>query len=421
MSGGPALAEQTVAEQAAALPAPAVPAAILQDRHPSPTHCGLEVGSLYAWMLPALVPPLVAGLTLFGWRAAATLSMVVLSTLAAVALWRRVGQRGRSMRFRHALVLGVLLGFLMPAEAFRTGLPWWSLWAGATWPMLTGGGLLLATLYWLFGGVGTRLHPVAATALVLLIAFPTQMTATSVLVRPHLLTGDVLSQMPGPGPGSMEMHLSRVVPADAPHALRMTPASETLTAFMRSTPTDGIWLSLDGLLRELLPPLEDLIVGGHPMPVGLASMSAVLLGGLLILYRGLADWRIPLFMLVSGLMAFFVLRLPVVVTADGPAWRWLACREHGVTWEAMTTFAFYQLAAGPMVLVAFFLATDPACAPATRGGRIVYALGLGILSAAGQLYLSVSTGALATLLVMSLATPWLTRLGVALGRRRRRR
>ncbi|MFN4243748.1 MAG: RnfABCDGE type electron transport complex subunit D [Tepidisphaerales bacterium] len=401
-----------------AVPTPAVPPAVLQDRHPSPTHCGVRIGSLYGWMLPALLPPLLAGVMLFGWRAAAMVLVVVLSTLAGAAGWKRVGQRGRSMRMRHALVLGLLLAMLMPAEAFRTGLPWWSLGAGATWPMLVGAGLLLSLLYWLFGGVGTRLHPVAATALVLLIVFPGQMTATAVLGRPHLWRGDVLSQMPAPTTASDEMHLRRLLPADGPQALRMEPASETLTAFMRSTPTDGIWLSLDGLIRELLPPLEDLIIGGHPMPVGLASMCAVLLGGLFLLYRGLADWRIPLVMLLSGLVALLCLRLPVVVTADGPEWRWLAFREHGMTWETMLTFGFYQLAAGPMVFVAFFLATDSASAPATRGGRILYALGLGVLAAAGQLYLSVATGALVALLVMSLLTPWITRLGVAWGRRR---
>lgn len=398
---------------------PLVPAAVLADPHPRPTHCGVAVGSMYALMLPALVPMLLSGLAFFGWRGAAAVATVVLATLLGVAGWRRVGQRGRSMHYRHALLQGLLLGCLIPAEAFRTALPWWSLGPGATWPLLVGAGLLLALFYWVFGGVGTRLHPVAATVLVLWIAFPAQMTPTAVLARPNLWKGDVLSQLPGRSDPATDPHLSVVLPPEAPDAVRIQSAAETLTAFMRSSPSsDGIWLSLDALLRDQLPPLEDLVVGGHPMPVGLASTAAVLLGGLLLLYRGGADWRIPVWVLVSAFVAFLCLRLPVVITAQGPAWRWLAFREHGVTWETLATFGFYQLAAGPMVLMAFFLATDHASTPASRGGRIVYALVLGVLSAAGQLYFSVPTGSLAALLVVSLATPAITRWGIARGWKR---
>ena len=48
------------------------------------------------------------------------------------------------------------------------------------------------------------------------------------------------------------------------------------------------------LLRDRMPPLEDLIVGGQPAPVGLGSGVAVIIGGLFLLYRGLIDFRIPL-------------------------------------------------------------------------------------------------------------------------------
>jgi electron transport complex protein RnfD len=259
--------------------------------------------------------------------------------------------------------------------------------------------------------VGTRLHPVAASALLLLILFPVQMTPSHVLVRPHLLTGDLLDSAASPQDAGIDPHLSINLPETAPDAFRTEPASSRLTAFMRGSPSpDGIWLSLDALIRDRMPPLEDLIVGGHPAPIGLVSVVAVLFGGLVLLYRGGADWRIPLVVLLSAFAALMCLRLPVVITATSPAWRWFAFTEQGVTWETLATFGFYQIAAGPLAFVAFFLATDHSSVPSSRRGRLLYASLLGVSAAAGQLYFSTSTGPLAALLLLSLLSPALDRL-----------
>ena len=79
------------------------------------------------------------------------------------------------------------------------------------------------------------------------------------------------------------------------NAVASVPASQFLSEYTtgRVSP-DRVWLSLEGLLRDRLPPLEDLILGAHPGPIGTTSAIAVIVGGLLLLYRGVIDYRIPL-------------------------------------------------------------------------------------------------------------------------------
>jgi Na+-translocating ferredoxin:NAD+ oxidoreductase RnfD subunit len=134
----------------------------------------------------------------------------------------------------------------------------------------------------------------------------------------------------------------------------------------------------------------------------------MLLGGLLLLRNG-TSWRTPTLVILSSLVCLVTLRLPIVVTSAGAVYRWLPLRTPGVSWETMTTFALYELAAGPLVFTAFFLAPAGASSPTSRTGQTAYALLLGAGSAAGQLYISVPAGPLLALAVVSLLSPLIDR------------
>jgi electron transport complex protein RnfD len=153
-----------------------------------------------------------------------------------------------------------------------------------------------------------------------------------------------------------------------------------------------------------------LIIAGQPAPIGCASNIAVIIGGLFLLYRGLIDYRIPLLICVAAYGALLVLPIPVVISESGTQWRWLALREQGVGWPMALTFAHYELMAGPALFMAFFLATAPAVRPMARRGRVLFAVTVGILTAAMQLYASVSFGPYLALLLVSLLTPVMDRV-----------
>jgi electron transport complex protein RnfD len=170
------------------------------------------------------------------------------------------------------------------------------------------------------------------------------------------------------------------------------------------------WTSLESLLRDRMPPLEDIIVGGQPAAIGNGSAIALIIGGLFLLYRGLIDYRIPLLIFVAAAICLMVLPIPIVITEDSEHWRWLAMRAPSVGPALAITFANYELMASPLLLCAFFLATAPSVRPMTRRARTIYALLIGAFAAVFQLYVSVSIGPYLALLAVSLATPTLDKL-----------
>src|SRR3954470_3582877 len=60
-----------------------------------PLHGDVGVRRFYAIHLMATVFPLTAGVMLYGWRALLATALVVLGTGSGLAVWKRVGTRGR--------------------------------------------------------------------------------------------------------------------------------------------------------------------------------------------------------------------------------------------------------------------------------------------------------------------------------------
>ena len=129
----------------------------------------------------------------------------------------------------------------------------------------------------------------------------------------------------------------------------------------------------------------------------------------------------PVCIFVGALAALLTLPIPILIKDDGADWRWLAFRTHQIMsplgprferigWAKAVTFANYEIMIGPMLLMAFFLATAPALRPMARRARVIYGLLIGVLAAGMQLYLSISFGPYLALLLVSLLTPLLDRM-----------
>jgi Na+-translocating ferredoxin:NAD+ oxidoreductase RnfD subunit len=331
-------------------------------------------------------------------------------------VWRPVASRGRRIGTARALWLAMLLALALPPHlASRTypGAPT----SAAAWPILPAAGLALAILLWCFAGIGSgRLHPVAVVYLIMVVIFEPYLTPHLVLHRQRIFAGDVIdAALPPPlPPGEAAPQRSDAwtsyAETPARDALYMEPASLRLVTFTtgRQTPARAA-LSLEELLRDYMPPLEDLIVGGHPGPIGDASAIAVIMGGLFLLYRGLIDFRIPLLICVAAIVTLLLLPIPVAVSENVRHWRTLGA-HHGVGWPVAITFVSYELMAGPLLFTAFYLASAPGVRPLTRRGRTIYALLVGAAAAALQLYLDVSYGAYLALLMIGMLTPIFDRI-----------
>ena len=161
------------------------------------------------------------------------------------------------------------------------------------------------------------------------------------------------------------------------------------------------------MLRDAMPPLEDLVVGGHPGPIGSSSAIAVIVGGLFLLYRGRIDYRVPLLVVLAAYLAFLLLPVPVVVSEAGPTWRPICLPRAHQDWATMLTFANYELMASPLLFTALFLAPSPTIAPTGPRAHTLFAVLLGFVAAAAQLYLSCSIGPYIALVLVSQFTPWM--------------
>ena len=382
---------------------------------------GIGVARFYATYALGAGFPAFTGVMLYGWRALAMLAVILPCTFVSLLAWRRIGSRGRQLHVGHGLWLAMLLWLMLPAHLLGA-------YPGTRvqlWPIPVAASLLLVINMWLLGGVGSgRIHPVIVTYLLLVIGFEALLVPTAVLQRHRTFTGDLARATPPPPPAHAYMKEGYLQTPHLPggDALQLEPAAQRLIAFTSGQKRPGrSWLSLESLLRDEMPPLEDLIIGGQPGPIGGTCAVAVIIGGLFLLYRGMIDFRVPLFVLLGALIALLSLPIPLFIKEDGPDWRWLVFRSHEVFtpagirfehvgWAKALTFANYEIMAGPMLLMTFFLATTPALRPMAKRARVIYALLVGILAAGLQLYVSVSYGPYLALLIVSLLTPTLDRL-----------
>lgn len=129
-----------------------------------------------------------------------------------------------------------------------------------------------------------------------------------------------------------------------------------------------------------LPSLMDMFMGNIGGSIGETSAFLLLIGGLYLIIRKVIDWKMPL--VYIGTTAIMLLLL-------------------GIEGDQI----IYQLLAGGLVLGAFFMLTDYASTPVTSMGRIVVAVGAGILTAIIRVNGSFPEGVSYSILLMNVATP----------------
>jgi Na+-translocating ferredoxin:NAD+ oxidoreductase RnfD subunit len=314
------------------------------------------------------------------------------------------------VHLHQALYLAVLLTLMLPAHLFAQGgvricpEPY-------AWLIFPTAALLLVSLLWAIGGVGfSRMQPLLLTYMVVLILFHTALRPQAVLHRSWAWVGDIAQVEPAAPSGAMTLGKDAWISAQENSPYHATyferSAADRLTAYTRGDKAQHrAGTSVQMVIRDTMPPLEDLVVGGHPGPIGSSSAVAVIIGGLFLMYRGLIDYRIPLWAVLFTFVGLMLLPVPLVINEAGPTWGPLILPYLRFDPRTLITFASYELMASPLLLMAFFLATSPSICPMTRRARIVYGVLLGVATAAAQLYLSVSFGPYVALLLVGLLSP----------------
>lgn len=313
-------------------------------------HSGSSISSSMKCVLVSLVPTLLASIYYFRLNAILLVVSCVISAMVFEALCQKIMQRPVAIKDGSAALTGLLLAFCLP-PSLPLGLG------------IFGSFCAIVIGKQVFGGLGNNLfNPAHLARAILLASFPQQMTTWISPVATKAINA-------------------------VTHATGSTDAISAATPLSMLRHSESIWLHGESAINEL-PSLWDLFMGSTGGSLGETCVPALLLGGLFLIFKKIIDWRIPFFYLATVLLITFT---------------------YGYIRQYDSLFALYHLFSGGLIIGAFFMATDWVTSPITKRGRIVYAIGLGLLTSLIRLRGSYIEGVCYSILIMNMLTPLIDR------------
>lgn len=296
----------------------------------------MSVREMMLSVIYALIPGALLSIYYFGWGVLFNLVIAISTCLALEAII--VKGRGRDVQATlndgSALLTACLLALALPPLA-----PWWL--------TVIASFFAIAVAKHLYGGLGFNpFNPAMVGYIVVMISFPLEMTLwTAPMGVQH---GDMN------GWPDFSTTFNWVFFGTLPQAV-------TIDSISMATPID--------LLKTQLSQLHDIsetrtdaryadlfttFSGTGWQWINLAYLA----GGIWLCRKGIADWRIPVSLLIS---LVFISNLFAVID-----------------YSSNSSALFHALSGGTM-LCAFFIATDPVSASTTRLGRWIYGASIGAL------------------------------------------
>ena len=230
-----------------------------------------------------------------------------------------------------------------------------------------------------FGGTGMNIFNVALiTRAFLFFAYPSRMSGDEAFVK--------VDSAFGMGGGSVVDTFTGA-----------TPLGQVATNV-------GDQLQMTNIMGEPISCL-DAFIGFIPGSPGETSMIAILIGAAILLFTGIASWRIMCSVFVGGLgMAALVHALP------------------SVTYPASMLDPWTQLCLGGFAFGAVFMATDPVTGARTNVGQYIYGLLIGVFAILIRVYNSgYPEGMMLAILLMNAFAPLIDHCVVSSNIKRRAR
>ena len=141
-------------------------------------------------------------------------------------------------------------------------------------------------------------------------------------------------------------------------------------------------LDLIGAEGAELPTLGQMFLGLRGGAIGEGCILALLLGFAYLLARRVIHWQTPVIFMGTVFVCFLIS-------------------------SGSFSVALYELLAGGLVLGAVFMATDYTTTPITAEGRMLFALGCGLLTFVIRRFCSLPEGVSYSILCMNILSPWL--------------
>jgi len=318
-------------------------------------HADITVGKMMLRVLIALVPAIIAYTWYFGWGLAINMAIGTVTALFCEYLMLVARKKPIAVFLLDGsvLVTAVLLAFCIPPLA-----PWWL--------MVLGTAFAVVIAKHLYGGLGYNpFNPAMIGYVMLLICFPREMTVwLSPFIFSHLEFGFIAS-------------LKAVF-------LGAFPPGFGMDAISAATPLDLIktQLSIDITVGETK---NNSAIFGDFGGIGWEWIGNwIFLGGVWLIYKKVISWHIPVAMLGSLFLIATIFYLKDADHYSSP---------------------MFHVFSGAAMLGAFFIATDPVSAATTPRGRIVYGIGIGVLTYVIRVWGGYPDGVGFAVLLMNMAAP----------------
>ncbi len=306
---------------------------MLFKRSPSPhIKQNITVQDMMYKVLYALVPGTLASIYFFGWGVVFNLMIAISVCLAAEAIILKLRRRDvtDTLLDGSALLTACLLALALPSLA-----PWWITVIASI--------SAIAVAKHLYGGLGFNpFNPAMVGYIVVMISFPLEMTLWSA----PLGVGD--------GWPDFMTTFNWVF-------LGVLPYGETIDSISMATPIDLIKTQLNQFhdVAETRSNVEYSPLFSTISGTGWQWVNILFLGGgIWLVKKNVADWRIPTAFLISLVLISNLFSV--------------------VDYSTNSSAMFHAFSGGTM-LCAFFIATDPVTASTTPRGRWIYGASIGAL------------------------------------------
>ncbi len=172
---------------------------------------------------------------------------------------------------------------------------------------------------------------------------------------------------------------------------QMATWTQNVNSFFPASSLDGVssatplsYFSHEGIAainNSSMPSLLDMFLGKHAGSLGETCILALLIGFVWLIYRRVIKLTIP---------CVYIFTFAILVLIYG-----------NFNFEYLA----YQLMAGGLILGAVFMATDYSTSPLHRTGKIIYAIGCGILTFLIRTFASLPEGVSFAIILMNLIVP----------------
>lgn len=332
------------------------------------------------WVCIALMPAFGVALYAFGWRAL----FVAAVTVLACVITEYFCQKWRGTKITIGDFSAVLSGLLL-AATLPPNVAWWI-------PII-GGVFAIAVVKQAFGGLGSNIwNPALAARALLQVSFPTQINSPTWVY----INNDNLTFMERCWiwlDGGFQSYTANTSPDIISSATALTALKSVATNIATTPQTIQELLNADKLNNywQMIVASFWGVEGGC---IAEGSAIALLLGGLFLIAKKIIGWETPFFYLATVALLCWALPAPYYSAGIKVYTEWF-CGP-----------VLLQLIGGGLLLGAFFMTTDYVTTPLTKKGKIIFAVGCGIITALIRLYSnSYPEGCCYSILIMNTCVP----------------